>query len=111
MAIRARARGLQQTVKRVKQLAFVAQNFPEIVGVRRVIKRYERDVKYSAPYKTGKLSKSIRVHLVKRSNHVILRVEGNRAMVPQNARTGFLSRDLDRLPDKIVDAVGRELNE
>lgn len=78
-------------------------------AARKVNKGLERRIKQNAPVKTGRLKRSIRVFVPRGSGEPKLVIGGDRALVPRNAVSGFMSRALRRLPGDIQEAADAEL--
>ena len=80
-------------------------------AARSLNKSLQQRIKRDAPVKTGRLKRSIRVFVPRGSGDPKMVISGNRAMVPRNARTQFLSRHLRRLPADMRDAANAELQQ
>lgn len=60
-------------------------------------------LKASAPRRSGRLQRSIRVRVDNARPSMI--ISGSRALVPVNKKDGYLSRELKGLPNRMDDAV------
>ena len=65
-------------------------------GLRRGIKQR---LKRTAPRRRGTLQRSIAVRVDRNPPTIV--ISGSRAMVPSNARTGYLSKELNALPRRM----------
>lgn len=80
-------------------------------AARRVNKGLEARIKRDAPVRSGRLRRSIRVYVPRNARQPQLIISGNRALVPRNAATGFMSRNLRRLPADVRDAANAVLQD
>lgn len=68
----------------------------------------QRKLKSAAPVDTGRLRRSIRVKPLARALKPVIIISGSRALVPQNARTRFMSKEVGAFSDKMRDRMQAE---
>lgn len=80
-----------------------------IPSIRSTRRRYTAQLKRKAPKNTGRLSRSMNVWYNESGGNITLLIQGSRALVPQNAETGFVSRTLRDYGNTLSNAMQQEL--
>ena len=112
MATEIRVEGLEALQRALADNPAAAKRTQRLAvkGAAKTVRRnLQRKLRAGAGARSGELKRSISVYVPRGQRAGLLHISGSRAMVPHNAETGYMTRELNKLQGQIGEAVNDEI--